>query len=1431
MRRSIFPVLSLALFGSRLVAAALPEPTFYCTFDHCAGADYSRGKGGEAVSAPDALLYEASLRGRTTADPRPVSGMVGKARRFNAGADFAVEGNFNPRQGTIMMWVQPSWRGDREDLYASFFGCKNWGLLYKYTTQTYITFGWIKDDGNFNYGCSASIEHWQPGEWHHLAVTYDAAGSKKRVLYLDGKRVHEADIPSFRECVALFTIGASYGGVNPSRSALDELVLFDRPLNDGEVLEGYETGRQGLALFPGLSGTTEAAGTPTPPAGPKPALPAFVNWELPDGPLAKEWCQANARGGRIGTATRERVSLNGIWRFRPDAAATWHYLRVPGSWHPGERFKVRSVDGKTVTSINEVALKAVADAWYERTFELPAGWRDQRIVLGIDSIRATGDVFLNGRHLGRAWEFQRHEFDVSSIVKPGDNLLQIRVHSLRPDSTFRGLDEDVWLECRPVGPLLKWVALHPLVSKGKLAVEALVTDAAGDLTVRIELLHPDRTVVGRGTGSVRNASASFTFATPNLKPWHPDTPNLYFARVELWRDDTLVDALYPQRFGYRQLEIRGGDFFLNGRRFHVRGQAAPPFGNINFNAVEANIREWFGTMKAVHVNAIREYARGWSSGKGSQWRDLYYDIADEMGLIIFSHVPSNRALMNEFSTPPLPELYQARVADHVQRYGNHACTAMWFLNFNHGAHVGDLRPDLLDGSFEPKGLAEKEVAHAWMDFSEKVLTDIDSSRPVFHHAAGNYGQVFTLMTYLGFGIPLQEREEWPSGWAATRFKPLMPVETGFPCLLSNYRARRGALGVVYASEQLTPEYFAAYVGDRVYANLTTEEVRALGPGSRVRMDAMKRSVNYDEQKALFAKWTLRSWRTYGISGYCQHVEWRDCFTSEPEEISLPVRDPRDFGLVLDRDKGIISRHVDLTRLGEVARVNNAPLLAYIAGPEQDFVDKAHAFTSGEEISNAVVLINDTAGSVTFAGNVAAQLRNQTCYTSKIVATVDAGQVKIVPVRFTAPQTAGRATGVITLTLIAGGNPFEPDSFAWECFPELSPPTVKAPVALLDPVGRTAAVMTKAGVDTSSELRPDTRLLVIGREALDKDTRSLLKNRRIMARVQDGLNVLVFEQTGQQLAGLPMDDPNCRAAFIRAPNHPVLRGLTNADLRHWRGQSDLSEPYPKYSRTDLSWGQGSVEFVRWGNRGVVCSFAPEKPQRGRFTVLVDADYDLLLAPLLEWRIGKGRIIFCQLDITHRYGFDPVPTLLVNRLLEYLTRPVDIMPPQAMFVDAAWDGKPEDLAAFVSNGGRALLSGDASPALIQHLFGGGTSRQEVSRVTVPGKLAERGVAPGDFFWRECKVVPVLTRLPAGVIHTSPPVVALRRVGRGEVLWCGVTPAGFTDCRYVAKVTRLMSILLQAGDEKPDLTEAKPRVGEPGSPYAVPSLGFNPYHYRRW
>lgn len=61
----------------------------------------------------------------------------------------------------------------------------------------------------------------------------------------------------------------------------------------------------------------------------------------------------------------------------------------------------------------------------------------------------------------------------------------------------------------------------------------------------------------------------------------------------------------------------------------------------------------------------------------------------------------------------------------------------------------------------------------------------------------------------------------------------------------------------------------------------------------------------------------------------------------------------------------------------------------------------------------------------------------------------------------------------------------------------------------------------------------------------------------------------------------------------------------------------------------------------------------KPSYGNFTAVVDCGFNLMHSSLLEMRRGHGIVLFCQLDVTSRYGKDPAATMLTDNILKEMT----------------------------------------------------------------------------------------------------------------------------------------------------------------------------------
>jgi beta-glucuronidase len=84
------------------------------------------------------------------------------------------------------------------------------------------------------------------------------------------------------------------------------------------------------------------------------------------------------------SATRERKSLAGVWRFRLDPDGTGRAQQ----WWRAPLQQAR--DMPVPASYNDIAPEPalhdyVGDAWYQTTVRIPARWDGQRIVLRFDA--------------------------------------------------------------------------------------------------------------------------------------------------------------------------------------------------------------------------------------------------------------------------------------------------------------------------------------------------------------------------------------------------------------------------------------------------------------------------------------------------------------------------------------------------------------------------------------------------------------------------------------------------------------------------------------------------------------------------------------------------------------------------------------------------------------------------------------------------------------------------------------------------------------------------------------------------------------------------------------------------------------------------------------------------------------------------------------
>lgn len=350
-----------------------------------------------------------------------------------------------------------------------------------------------------------------------------------------------------------------------------------------------------------------------------------------------------------------RQGLDSGWRFeRSDVQAAqdpdfddsgWRWVTLPHSFNAGD-----GDDGGNYYR---------GTAWYRKALDLKALPASRRLYLQFDGAALVTDLFINGKFIGRhEGGYSTFRFDISKAVKPGRNVLAVRVSNaawpqvapLGGDFTvFGGLYRGVSLiEARDAGldrlddgsdgvfvssavsakgaKLSIGVALRNQRSRaGRLIVQTRVFDAAGK-----PVLSVSKAVNMAAEGHTR-VVLSGELAAPHLWNGRAD-PYLYSAVTEVSDDSAVLDKT-STAFGIRTVAFdpqKG--LLLNGRPYAVNGvnlhSGRPGKGSA---VSRADIVQDFDLIEEMGATAVRlvHYPHARTA----------YEEADRRGLLVLTEIP------------------------------------------------------------------------------------------------------------------------------------------------------------------------------------------------------------------------------------------------------------------------------------------------------------------------------------------------------------------------------------------------------------------------------------------------------------------------------------------------------------------------------------------------------------------------------------------------------------------------------------------------------------------------------------------------------------------------------------------------------------------------------------------------------------------------
>ena len=417
--------------------------------------------------------------------------------------------------------------------------------------------------------------------------------------------------------------------------------------------------------------------------------------------------------------------LNGKWKFRYTAdwkqgkpekddfwadnadVSSWKELQVPLNWEmAGYDVPVYNNVGYPfenkppfITAFNDNFDKNPVGS-YRRNFCLPDGWdQDKRVFLHFDGACSAIVVWVNGKYAGYSQGANTDaEFDVTHLVRKGDNNVSVRVYRWCDGSYLEGQDmwhlggihRDVYLVATPK----TFVADHYITSalkddyaSGNLNVDLTLDNAAkerSEKTLEIELLDPQGKLVGKQETQVamtaNDAQKHIRLTLDNLtglKAWSAEQPNLYtvIVRQKVGGKEEMV---FSTKYGFRDVAIKGHLVYVNGKRVFFKGVNTQDIHPLYGHAidVETMLRDVV-LMKQANVNTVRtsHYPR----------QAKMYAMFDYYGLYCMNEADvechNNHSLSNN---PTWRDAYVDRTERMVLRDRNHPSVVFWSLGNESG---------------------------------------------------------------------------------------------------------------------------------------------------------------------------------------------------------------------------------------------------------------------------------------------------------------------------------------------------------------------------------------------------------------------------------------------------------------------------------------------------------------------------------------------------------------------------------------------------------------------------------------------------------------------------------------------------------------------------------------------------------------------------
>ena len=420
------------------------------------------------------------------------------------------------------------------------------------------------------------------------------------------------------------------------------------------------------------------------------------------------------------------LSLNGKWKFnwvgkpadrpvdffKPESdVSDWKEISVPSNWQM-EGYDIPIYLNIPYPFPNNppfIPHDRNPVGSYRRDFTIPDTWQGRQIFIHFDGVDSAFYLWVNGIKVGYSQDSRTPaEFNITPCIRPGRNTLAVEVYRWSDGSYLEcqdfwrlsGIFRNVYLLSTPCVHIRDFELSSDLDDQYRdavLRVKAWVWNygesACLDQTLEVRMLEAEGNCAGSevlalGKSSYIAPGAESLFKlqaeVPNPLKWTAETPHLYRVVLLLKNTQGEVVEIESAKFGFRKVEIKGGQLLLNGQPILIKGvnrhEHDPATGH--FITPESMITD-IKLMKQHNINAVRTC----HYPDDPRW----YELCDLYGIYLIdeanieSHGMGYKPDVTLANRPEWKDAHLDRIIRMVERDKNHPSVIIWSM----GNEAGD----------------------------------------------------------------------------------------------------------------------------------------------------------------------------------------------------------------------------------------------------------------------------------------------------------------------------------------------------------------------------------------------------------------------------------------------------------------------------------------------------------------------------------------------------------------------------------------------------------------------------------------------------------------------------------------------------------------------------------------------------------------------